>query len=364
MKSWKITEIAGIGVYIHWTFLILPLLIAGSALSSGSGVAAAVEAVVFVLAIFGCVLLHELGHALMARQFGIGTQSITLLPIGGVANLDRMPRRPLHELAVALAGPAVNVVIAGVLIVVLMATGTFTGMFHAAAISNSFLFRLLLANVGLVVFNMLPAFPMDGGRVLRALLAMFMPYAKATHAAAVVGQVMAALFVVVGIAYQQWMLLFIAAFVFLAGRAEAQMVRAKASIQGWSVGDAMRRQFHMVPADSTLAEAAQSVLFAPQDDYPVIDNNHLVGMLSKHQALQLLSQGRGYLRIREVMRDNVPTLDQHLSLSESLDQMQMGNYTSLPVSHGGRLVGILSADTLRAWLTGWTNLRPAAIQRY
>ena len=139
MKSWKITEIAGIGVYVHWSFLILPLLIAGSALSQGSGIAAAVQSVLFVLAIFGCVLLHELGHALMARQFGIGTHSITLLPIGGVARLDRMPRKPMHELAVALAGPAVNIAIAGLLIVLLVALGMVGSLLSRTAISNSFL---------------------------------------------------------------------------------------------------------------------------------------------------------------------------------------------------------------------------------
>ncbi len=227
MKSWKLTEVAGIGIYVHWSFLILPLLIAGSALSSGSGLAAAVEAVVFVLAIFGCVVLHELGHALTARQFGIGTRSITLLPIGGVASLDRMPQRPLHELAVALAGPAVNVVIAALLAAVLLATGTLSTMFNTVAISHSFLIRLLWANVGLVIFNMLPAFPMDGGRVLRSILAVFLPHVSATNVAATVGQVMAGLFAIVGILSQQWMLVFVAAFVFFAGRAEAQMAHAR-----------------------------------------------------------------------------------------------------------------------------------------
>ncbi len=149
MKGWKITELAGIGVYVHWTFLLLPVLVASSALSSGSGLAAAAEAVLFVLAIFGCVVLHELGHALMARQFHIGTRSITLLPIGGVASLDRMPERPSQELAVALAGPAVNVAIAGVLFIVLGTIDTIGVVFTPAAIMGSFLIRLFWANVGL-----------------------------------------------------------------------------------------------------------------------------------------------------------------------------------------------------------------------
>ena len=347
MKSWKLTEIAGIGVYVHWSFLILPILIASSALSSGSGIAVAVQSVLFVLAIFGCVLLHELGHALMARRFGIGTHSITLLPIGGVASLDRMPRKPLHEFAVAVAGPAVNVAIAGFLLIVILASGMVGSLLNSTAIANSFLVRLMWANVVLVLFNMLPAFPMDGGRVLRSLLASFKPYSKATSIAAGVGQVMAVLFVVVGIRWEQWTLVFVAMFVFFAGRAEARMAKSQAAIEGWRVADAMRREFHMVSADSTLDQAAQAVLFTHQDDYPVVDNNRLVGMLAKRQALQLLTQGRGYLRVREAMRENVPTLDQQSPLEESIAQMQVGNYSSMPVASGGRLVGILSAAGLR-----------------
>ncbi len=361
MRSWKLAEISGIGIYVHWSFLILPLMIGGSALSHGNGIAVAIESVLFVLAIFGCVLLHELGHALMARQFGIGTRSITLLPIGGVANLDRMPRRPLHELAVALAGPAVNVAIAGVLVVVLILLGTISSVLNAAVVNHSFLAKLLWANIGLVLFNMLPAFPMDGGRVLRSVLASMMPHARATSIAAGVGQVMAGLFALVGIYSGQWMLVFVALFVFLAGRAEAKMANIQSSIEGWRVADAMRRQFHMVPADITLDQAADAVLFMPEDDYPVIEDNRLVGMLAKQQALQLLAQGRGYLRVREAMRENVPTLDQQLPLQESIEQMQDGNYTSMPVAHGGRLVGILSATNLRNILNGWT-MRAAVIE--
>lgn len=361
MNSWKITEIAGIGIYIHWSFLILPLLIAGSQLSAGSGVAVAVQSVVFVLTIFGCVLLHELGHALTARQLGIATHNITLLPIGGVAHLDRIPRQPFHELVIALAGPAVNVAIAGLLLLLLVASGMVSMVFSAAAISNSFLLQLLLANVILVLFNMLPAFPMDGGRVLRSLLASFMPFARATNVAAVVGQIMAGLFVVVGILSQHWLLLLVAAFVFLAGRSEARMAQSEAVAEAWSVADAMRRQFHMVPAAVTLEQAAQAVLFAPQDSFPVVDDNQLVGMLAKQQALLLLAQGRGQMSVSEAMQKNVPALNLNSSLTESLARMETGNYVSMPVVSGGRLVGILSASTLRRIMAGWT-MRPAVVE--
>ena len=359
MKSWRIGEIAGIGIFVHWSFLILPLMIAGSALSAGSGLAVAVWSVVFVLAIFGCVLLHEVGHALMARQFGIGTHRITLLPIGGLASLDRMPRNPWQEFAVAVAGPLVNVAIAAVLFTLIVATGMVNSFVSTAALSSSFMLQLLWANVGLVIFNMLPAFPMDGGRVLRSLLGAFLSHSRATSIAAGVGQVMAVLFAMLGIYSQHWMLVFIAVFIYFAGRAEAQAVQSQAAMEGWRVADAMRTQFHLVPADITLEQAAQSLLFESQEDYPVVDNNRLVGMLDRNQALQQLAQGQGGVPIRDVMRQNVPTLDQHSPLSESITRMQTGNYSSMPVASGGRLVGVLSVASLRNLMTRWTARTPA-----
>ena len=360
MKSWKITEVAGIGIYVHWSFLILPLLIASSAISNGAGIGAAIQGVLFVLAIFGCVVLHELGQRATSATIWGSARSITLLPIGGVAALEQMPRKPLQELAIAVAGPAVNVVIAGILLVVLAGMGMVNTAFNANALNGVFLVQLLWANIGLVLFNLLPAFPMDGGRVLRSTLAAFIPHAKATQIAATVGQIMAGLFILFGIWSQQWMLIFVAVFIYFAGRSEALMAQAQSAIEGWRVADAMRRQFHMVPADITLEQAAQAVLMQPQEDFPVVDGSRLVGMLGKRQALTLLAQGRGYLRAREAMRANVPALDQSLPLDESITQMQSGNYSSMPVTNGGRLVGILSATSLQSILSGWT-MRPVVI---
>lgn len=221
--SWRIGQLAGIGIHLHWTFLILPLVVGFSSFTTG-GTAAAAGAVAFVLTIFGCVVLHELGHALMARQFGIATRDITLLPIGGVARLESMPRRPSQELAVALAGPAVNVVIAAALFAgMFLSSGGLSGL-AAGLLHGSFLAKLFGANVALVVFNMLPAFPMDGGRVLRSIMAMHMPYERATRIAAGVGQGMAVLFGVLGL-FTSWTLMLIAFFVWVAARAEANMVR-------------------------------------------------------------------------------------------------------------------------------------------
>ena len=232
--KWKLGNVAGIGVYIHWSFWLLPVWIL---LSAHGGLGGALSSVLFVFAIFGCVILHELGHALMARHFNIGTRDITLYPIGGVASLERIPRRPSQELAIALAGPAVNVVIAAALFVLLLVVGVGTQGLVFTFAGGSFLVNLLLVNVALVVFNMLPAFPMDGGRVLRALLAMRLPYLRATEIAVRVGQGVAIVLGLVGL-FTGGTIVFVALFVFLAAQAELSMARRNELAGSSSIVDA------------------------------------------------------------------------------------------------------------------------------
>jgi Zn-dependent protease len=239
--KWKLGTLAGIGVYLHWSFWLLPVWIL---LSAGGGLAGAVGSVLFVFAIFGCVVLHELGHALMARHYGIGTRDITLYPIGGVASLERMPRRPSQELAIAVAGPAVNVVIAGVLFGILVVAGISMQGSALDLAGGSFLLNLLAVNVFLVVFNMLPAFPMDGGRVLRAFLAMRKPYVRATEIAVRVGQGVAVLLALAGM-WTGGTLLFVAVFVFLAAQAELAMARRQEIYGVSSVVDAVNWDPHI-----------------------------------------------------------------------------------------------------------------------
>src|SRR5688572_28514191 len=214
--SWRLGRIAGIKVFVHWTFFLLIGWIFAMHLMTGRGVASAAMGVVFILVLFACVLLHELGHALAARRYGIATRDITLLPIGGVARLERIPRNPTHELVVALAGPAVNVVIAFLIFVGLLAVNRGPISTQFLELQGGFFVQLLAVNIFLVLFNMIPAFPMDGGRVLRALLARRLHYARATAFAARVGQVIAVVLGVLGLfVLGNPMLLLVALFVFL-----------------------------------------------------------------------------------------------------------------------------------------------------
>jgi len=226
--AWQIGRVAGIVVQVHWTFLLLVGWVVLVHTRDGGGPADALRGVVLTLAVFLCVVLHEFGHALTARRFGIGTRDITLLPIGGVARLVRMPDDPRQELLVAGAGPAVNVAIAVLLLGILLLTGRYVPMTQAARVGAHFLDQLLLINIVLVVFNLLPAFPMDGGRVLRALLALRWPYVQATRWAATAGQTVAVALGFAGVALASPFLVLIALFVFSGARAEARVVEMRA----------------------------------------------------------------------------------------------------------------------------------------
>jgi Zn-dependent protease len=304
--SWKIGDLAGIGVFVHWSFLILPAVIGLSTMSS-LGIAAAAEAVLFILAIFGCVVLHELGHALAARHFGIGTHDITLLPIGGVARLERLPRQPVQELAIALAGPAVNVVIAASIFVGFLLTVGTGSVLAADLFRGEFLPRVMWANVALAVFNLLPAFPMDGGRVLRSLLALGMDYMRATETAVRAGQLMAILFVVAGL-LGNWMLLLIALFVWVAGRGELELVKRQSEAAGIRLGNVVPRPFQKVYADSRIADVARQLLFARRSQIPVLQGQQQVGVVTVGDILSAMANGHGDRRVAEVMRNQAPTM--------------------------------------------------------
>ena len=279
--SWKIGEFRGIGVYVHATFLILIGFIVLSHWSAGSSLGKTLEGVGFILALFGCVVLHEFGHALMAARYGIKTRDITLLPIGGLARLERMPDKPLQELWVALAGPAVNVVIAAALFVLLQFTNAWAPLEQLSVAGGPFLQRLMVVNVILVVFNMLPAFPMDGGRVLRALLATRLEYTRATHIAANIGQSMALVFGFIGFFYNPF-LMFIAFFVWIGAAQEASMVQMKSSLAGIPVMRAMITDFQTLTPHDPLARATEQILAGSQQDFPVVDDGQVVGILTRH----------------------------------------------------------------------------------
>ena len=344
--SWKIARLAGIDVFMHWTFLLLLVWVGTSYLIRGAGWAEAVEGILFILAIFGCVVLHELGHAVTARRFGVRTRDITLLPIGGVARLERMPEQPLQEFWVAVAGPAVNVVIAAVLYIYLTVATDFTSEALASVTGGSFLENLLAVNVLLVLFNLLPAFPMDGGRVLRALLASRMDYTAATGVAASIGQMMAILFGVSGVLLGNPFLLFIALFVYLGAEGEARMAQVKSLLAGVPVREAMMTRFRTLQPHDTLRVAADELLAGYQQDFPVLEGTRLLGMLRRATLVQAIAESGEQAAVGDFVDRDVTAVDP-LDMLEKLSlEMQNGGVTTVPVVSDGVLVGIVSTENV------------------
>ena len=252
--SWRIARVAGIGLCMHVTFLILLAWAGVSYYLKRHQWQDVVGGLAFVGALFAIVVLHELGHALTAKKFGVRTLDITLLPIGGVARLERIPEDPKQELWIALAGPAVNIALALVLGILLTITKQIGATFVSQASGSEWLRSLLWINVGLAGFNLLPAFPMDGGRVLRALLAMKMDRAKATHVAATIGQAMAWVFGLAGLFTNPW-LVFIALFIWMAATQEDSMVQIRSALGGLPVSSLMINQVHSLAADESFLKS-------------------------------------------------------------------------------------------------------------
>ncbi len=343
--SLRIAKVAGIDVYVHATFSLLILWVALSYWQQSHSVAETFVGIAFTLALFLCVVLHEFGHALTARKYGIKTRDITLLPIGGLARLERMPDDPREELWVALAGPAVNVVIAGFLSIALYLTGGFQPLRDLTITAGSFIERLILVNIILVVFNLIPAFPMDGGRVLRALLATRMPYARATNIAAACGQGIALLFGFLGF-FGNPMLVFIALFVWIGASQEASMVQIKTGLEGVPVRRAMLTEFRTLAPTDTLARAVELIIIGSQHDFPVVDDGNILGLATRKDLMIGLAHHGRTAPISEIMTKEYQSLDANEPLTNALARMQETDCQTAPVVENGRIVGMMTMENI------------------
>ncbi|MGD1038917.1 MAG: site-2 protease family protein [Roseiarcus sp.] len=344
---WSLTigRFGGTAVKIHVTFLLLLAWIGFSAWRQ-QGAAAALDSLVFIVLLFACVVLHEFGHILVARQFGIATPEVTLLPIGGVASMQRMPEKPTQELAIAIAGPAVNFVIAIVLLL-------FVGEINAADFARlddpqlSLLARLAAANVFLAVFNLVPAFPMDGGRALRALLAMQLGRSRATRIAASIGQAFAFVLGFLGL-FDNPLLIFIAIFIYVAAAGEAQMTAVHETARGLRVAQAMETRFAAVPANARLSDAVETLLATAQHEFPVVDAfGKPIGLLAREDILAALKDHDRAAAVAGFMRAPIETLPGTTPLEAAVDRLYQRDSSALCVVDGqGVLVGLLTRQNL------------------
>jgi Zn-dependent protease/CBS domain-containing protein len=356
--SIRIARVAGIDVRLHITFLLFLAWIGFSYYQRG-GPPAAAEGLLFILGLFGCVLLHEFGHALAARRFGIRTPDITLLPIGGVARLQRMPDQPWQELVVAVAGPLVNVVLAALLIFVLGQQSTWDHFERLNQPGAAMLAKLASVNVMLVVFNLIPAFPMDGGRVLRALLALVLPYGRATQIAAWIGQALAFVFGFIGL-FTNPMLIFIAFFIFLGAQQEAALAQIKDVSLNLPVSEAMVTHLVRLPPEATLDDAVEALLRTSQHEFPVVDEaERVLGVLTRDDMIAALKRYGPQAPVVQFMRRDLPVVSSYDPFEEAFRQMQDCGCPALPVvDRAGRFVGLITPENVGELMLV-RSLRPA-----
>lgn len=360
-SSMRLFRVWGIDVKVHWSFLLI--LAYGAFIYAGRSnpLVGALYGIVVILLLFVCVLLHEFGHALTAKYFKVNVPNITLLPIGGVAQLERMPRQPLQEFLIAIAGPAVNFLLAVLLlplsllvIGLSMGSGSLTSMLQYAQMRmmtpsiDGLLVYLAVTNVALGLFNLLPAFPMDGGRVLRALLAMAMPYVQATRAAVMVGRFMAILLALWGLS-GNIMLLLIAFFVYVGGRGELEAVESRYALKDIRAREALNREARTIFTSEPIDKAVDLIMTTYQADFPVLDlASNYVGVVTRPRLVGFLrTQGREG-RIADVMipAQEVPVVGPETTLADVWDKMMEKGSRVVAIKDHGNFLGLLTLDDI------------------
>ena len=351
--AYRIARLAGVDVKVHWTFLILLGWFFFSYYRETNSVETGLYGIGLVLAVFVCVIAHEYGHAFAARRYGIRTRDITMLPIGGLASLERMPEKPSEELVVAIAGPLVNVALGLGLAAYLFATdqfGNFNNEFSQFD-PRFFAENLLLVNIVLVLFNLIPAFPMDGGRILRALLAMRWSRAKATRFAAGIGRTLAVGFVIIGFLNANYWLVFIGLFVYLGAGAESRQVSTKTALSGYKVSDVLMTQYTPLYIHEPIQRAVDILLSSQEKEFLVLDlDGMVVGVLTREGIVRAQNTGQPNLRVKDATLADPLELPLQMGLQEAFMLMMEKKATVCPVYNGQELAGMLNQENIQEFL--------------
>ena len=337
-------KVSGIKILIHWSFLFLIAWITVNGIREGDNVTTILYTIGFIISVFVCVTLHELGHALTAKYFHYTTRDITLLPIGGMARMDEIPENPKHELAIAFAGPAVNLVIALLLYPLIWWFGKiptfFTVLFNTG---DTFLFSLMIVNIDLAVFNLLPAFPMDGGRILRALLSMQMNRVRATVIASKIGQVIATIFFITGLFYNP-ILAAAGIFIFMMAQTESDYVKSKSILHDYRVSDVLIRKFYSLDAFDTIHDATLALLNVQATDFLIMEKGNVIGTLDRNRIIMALSEKGNASPVVLSMNAKVKFLSPDMPLDKVYSHLQSNSI--LPVMQNEKLIGIVDVNNI------------------
>jgi len=345
-------RVFGTEIKVHWTFFFLILWIIFNELKRGGNTESILFNIAVVLAVFLCVIIHEFGHALTAKRFGIITKKITLLPIGGMASMEKIPESPKQELLVTLAGPLTNVVIALLLyftipvkeLMYLNFTETFE-ILSSFSIQN-FLFYLFIVNIALVIFNLIPAFPMDGGRILRAFLATKTSRIKATQIASTIGQIIAVIFFLIGLLYNPF-LVFIALFIFLGAYGENELVHQLELLKGHTVEEAMMINITVFNPDDSIDLVVNKIISGTENNFVVVQDSKIVGLLFHKDIINNSNQN---VLVKDIMDTNFKILKINDDLKKVYYMIQTKNNSFFPVVENNKLIGAIDNINLNEYL--------------
>lgn len=346
--SFKLGNISGIGLFIHWTFSLLILFIVYVNYKSGQNLTQILWSILFILCIFSTVLIHELGHALTAKKFGIKTKDITLLPIGGLARLERLPEKPSEELAVAFAGPFVNIVLAFITSLFITLPNTpeeMIGQLENGVNAYNFFLNFYLVNIVLAIFNLIPAFPMDGGRVLRALLSYKLERHYATKIAARIGQVLALGFIFLGF-FSNPILIFIGIFVFMGAQIESEYTETKYMLKGYKVRDVLMKQYPTIDYNETLETAVKLMLDSQNKHFLVTKNDIPIGTLNREQIIEALSKKEEETELSSIIDKDLIMLQADSLLEDVFELVYKNKSTLMLVIENNQLIGTLDTENL------------------
>lgn len=351
-NSLKLVTIKNTSIYLHWSFALLVVLVLFVQSARGTEVSEVWWSALSIASVFLCVVLHELGHSFAAEHYGIHTKSITLLPIGGIASMEKMPEKPVPQIIVSAAGPVVNLLIALILFPFIPGYPPF---WKAAEVIESvngsnFIYYLYVVNIILALFNLLPAFPMDGGRILKGILELRMNTTRATTIAAFTGRVMATLFIIAGLVVFDIMLMLIGLFVIVSSAGEEKLVYLKAAAKGLHLNDLAVNTYHSFPGNITIGEAAEKILPLPDNYFLVTEGTAIVGAIERNRIIGALSAGNHEKKIRRFMTANVPALDKETPLEEVIDKFSGNKVRIIPVFSDGRVIGAINMQNIIEYL--------------
>ncbi|THU39532.1 site-2 protease family protein [Niastella caeni] len=349
--SYKILTVRGISLHIHWTFLLLIGWVLLVNATAGNNIEQISWSVLFLLAVFVCVTLHEFGHALMAARFGIQAKEIVLLPIGGIASIEKFPDTPRQELAISIAGPLVNLVIAGLLWLFIPNMSLIAREPHMTIMhGHDFLYNLRIVNIALAVFNLIPAFPMDGGRILRALLGFKLNYIQATTIAATVGKIIAILFIIAGIVFINPFLPIIGVFIIFSAGAEEYYLRLKSLVKGIKLNEVLMYDYNSLQANMTVQEASNILNSNHSKYFILMDGINPVGAINRMEIIKALADMNYTESLKNLVKEKLEYLNGDKEIDTVLENLARNDERIFPVMDNSHFIGVVNLNHIIEYL--------------